>query len=164
VGRLVVHDRVDRDDDVVLRDHLLRGDIDDLLTHVDEPQVLDERDDDAKPGVDRLLVAAEPPGDASLERPDDSNARRHEDEQQQRERCEHDDGDHDGLLAPHVVGMSLVPGGFAISSTGQTITRVPWTSMTRALVPAGNARPSRLSAPPPPPPPRTSACPRGAPR
>ena len=37
-------------------------------------------------------------------------------------------------------------GGLAISSTGQTITRVPWTSTTRTFVPAGSGRPSRLSA------------------
>ncbi len=41
VGRLVVDDGVDRHDDVVLGDDLLRRHVDDLLAHVDEPQVLD---------------------------------------------------------------------------------------------------------------------------
>jgi hypothetical protein len=60
VGDLVVDDRVDRDDEVVLGDHRLRLERDDLLAQVDQrPQPVDERDDDREPWEQRPVVAAE---------------------------------------------------------------------------------------------------------
>ena len=59
IGGLVVDDGVDRDDDVVVGDDLLRWDVNDLLAHVDELHRLDERDDEVEARVLRRLVAAE---------------------------------------------------------------------------------------------------------
>ena len=65
VGDREVEDRVDRDRHVVLRDHGLRRERDDLLAHVDErPQAVDERHEEMEAGVERALVAAEPLDDA----------------------------------------------------------------------------------------------------
>ena len=49
------------DDEVVLGDHRLRRERDDLLAQVDErPHAVDERDHDREAGVERAAVAAEP--------------------------------------------------------------------------------------------------------
>ncbi len=60
VGHLEVDDRVDRDDEVVLGDHRLRREGDDLLAHVDQrSQSVDEGHEDIQAGSERLVVAAE---------------------------------------------------------------------------------------------------------
>ena len=99
IGGLVVDDGVDADDDVVGRDDLLRWHVDDLLAHVDVPQLVDERDDQPEARVDGGVVPAEPLDDTSLVRLDDLDRRRHEHQQQQEDRGS-DDGD------DHVVGSS----------------------------------------------------------
>ena len=61
VGDREVEDGVDPDDEVVLGDHRLRRERDDLLAQVDQRlHAVDERHDQRQPGLERALVAAEP--------------------------------------------------------------------------------------------------------
>mgnify|MGYP003693579111 CR=1 FL=1 len=65
LGDLEIDDGVDRDDEVVLGDHRLRREGDDLLPQIDHlADPVDEGDDDRQPGVQRARVAAEPFDDA----------------------------------------------------------------------------------------------------
>src|SRR5690606_32448442 len=130
VGGLVVDDGVDGHHDVVLGDDLLRGDVDDLLAHVDHPHRLDERDDQLETGVDRLLELAELLHDAALIGPDDAYAARdvHEEE-------EGDDRQED-----------YQRGHSECSLLGVTTMRVPSTSVIRTSLPAGMTVRSTLTA------------------
>ena len=80
VGCLVVNDGVDRHDDVVGGDDLLRRHVDHLLAHVDEQDLVDERNDQTHSRVDGDVVLAEPLDEPALIRPDDADARRRDDE------------------------------------------------------------------------------------
>ncbi len=91
VGGLVVDDGVDRDDDIVGGDDLLRRDVDDLLAHVDEQNPVDEREDQPQSGVDGGVVLPEPFDEPALVRPHDANALGNDDEQDEGE----DDEDSD---------------------------------------------------------------------
>jgi len=82
VGRLVVDHRVDRHDDVVGGDHLLGRYVDHLLTHVDQADPLDERDDQAQPRVASGLVSAQLLDHPLLIRVDDLERGGHHHEQQ----------------------------------------------------------------------------------
>ncbi len=67
IADLEVDDRVDADDEIVLGDHRLRREGDDLLAQVDQrPDAVDERDDEREPGRKRARVAAEAFDDAGL--------------------------------------------------------------------------------------------------
>ena len=76
VGDREVDDGVDADHEVVLGDHRLRREGDDLLAQVDQRlDAVDERDDEREPGVQRALVAAEALDDARARLRDDPHAR-----------------------------------------------------------------------------------------
>src|SRR5690606_34027386 len=61
VGDLEVEHGVDLDDQVVLGDHRLRAQGDDLLTQVDHRvDAVDVRDDEVQPGFERTVITAEP--------------------------------------------------------------------------------------------------------
>ena len=84
VGDREVEDRVDRDRHVVLRDHGLRRERDDLLAHVDErPQPVDERHEEVEAGIERALVAAEPLDDAGARLRHDPHGARERDQDDQ---------------------------------------------------------------------------------
>ena len=84
VGHLEVDDGVDRDDQVVLGDHRLRREADDLLAQVDQvAHLVDERDHDVQAGRQRLLVLAEALDDAGPRLRDDPHGpRQHHDHEQ----------------------------------------------------------------------------------
>ncbi len=91
VGRLVVDDRVDRDNDVVLRDDLLGWDVDDLLTHVDLLHLVDERHNHVEPGIKGgLAIAPEPFRETLFVLLDDLDRQRHIDDQRKNQ----NDDDH----------------------------------------------------------------------
>ena len=86
VGDLEVDDRLDVHDDVVLRDHGLRRERDDLLAQIEQrAHAVDERDDDGEARVQRPAVAAEPL--------DHAGARLRNHPHRLRQRDENDDGD-----------------------------------------------------------------------
>jgi len=60
VGHLVVDDGIDRHCRVVLGDDFLRRHVNDLLTHVDLDEPLDERHDEVEAGLDGALVLTQP--------------------------------------------------------------------------------------------------------
>ena len=78
VGDLEVDDGVDAHDEVVLGDHRLRRERDDLLAQVDQrPDAVDERDDEREARGERARVAAEPLDDGGTRlRNDPDGARR----------------------------------------------------------------------------------------
>ncbi len=76
-----VDDRVDADDEVVLGDHGLRRERDDLLAEVDQrPHAVDERDEQGEARVQRALEAAEALDHAGLGLRDDLHPRRRDEE------------------------------------------------------------------------------------
>ncbi len=91
VGRLVVDDGIDGHHHVVLGDHLLWGDIDHLLPHVDLGQPLHEGHHPAQTRVHRPLVATEELDEPLLEGPDDSEPGGGGEDQHQRQHGEQDD-------------------------------------------------------------------------
>ena len=100
VGDREVDDGVDPDDEVVLGDHGLGRERDDLLAQVDQRlDAIDERDDQRQPGVERARVAPEPLDDPGPRLRHDPHARRRDDEQEhgQDDQCD-DAGFHDCLL------------------------------------------------------------------
>jgi hypothetical protein len=86
VGDREVDDGVDADDEVVLGDHRLGRERDDLLAQVDQRlDAIDERDDQRQPGVEGARVAAEPLHDAGARLRHDPDARRGDDEHEHRQ-------------------------------------------------------------------------------
>src|SRR5690606_6508226 len=145
VARLVVDDRVHRDDHVVGGDDLLRGHVHDLLAHVHQAHGLEEGQDDPQARVDGGLVLAELLDDAALVGPHDLEALDHDDEDHQGDQAQDDDGDVGGAH-----GSSGVGGTGGTASAGNTTTRVPRTSTTFTAVPTGISEPSPPSARPSP--------------
>ena len=94
VGDREIEDRVDRDRHVVLRDHRLRRERDDLLAQVDErPQAVDEREEEVKAGVEGAVVAPQPLDDARVRLGDDPNRARERNEDNQDENGADADGE-----------------------------------------------------------------------
>jgi hypothetical protein len=95
VGDLEVEDRVDVDDQVVLGDHRLRLERDDLLAQVDQrPQAVDERDHDREARGQRAVVAAEPLDHPGAGLGDDPDRARERDEHEHRNDGDDDERDH----------------------------------------------------------------------
>src|SRR5690606_14208748 len=111
----------------------------DLLAHVHQRHLLDERDDEVQPGGLRLLVLAQMLDDAPLVRPHDAHAR-DDDDHEQHDECREDDADG----GAHEWVPSLLPIDSRWSAT--TSTRVPRTSTTLPVVPGGSTASSAACA------------------
>ena len=127
IDGLVIDDRVDAHHHVVGGDHLLRGHVDDLLSHVDQHHPIDERHQKTKTGFGGGLEPAKALDDAALVGPHDLDAEREIDDEQHEDGDEHDERHH-GVSLPSVV-----------DSEGTTTTEVPRTSITRTAVPVVTA-------------------------
>ena len=93
VGDLEVEDRVDRDRHVVLRDHRLRRERDDLLAQVDERlQGVDERHQEVQARIERAVVAPEALDDARVRLRDDPDRPRDRDQDDQADADADDEG------------------------------------------------------------------------
>ncbi len=66
VNHLIVDNRVNRHDNVVGGDHLLRQDVDQRLAHIHPNHAVDERDEEDQTGVGRMAIAAKPNDQALL--------------------------------------------------------------------------------------------------
>ena len=87
------------DDEVVLRDHGLWLERDNLLPQVDQrSQAVDERDDDGEAGIERPLVATEALDHAGLGLRNDPNRSRQTDDDEDRDDQRDDQFDHSKLL------------------------------------------------------------------
>ena len=132
IGGLEEHHRVHRHHHVVLRDDLLRRNVDDLLAHVDQRELVDEGNQEPQTRVQGGVELAEALDDPPLVRAHDADAPRRDDEQHQRDDSKHDDTGHGVLLAQ--------------SRTAVTTRRVPSTRNTRIGVSTSIASIESLSA------------------
>ena len=132
IRHLEVDDSVDRDDEVVLGDHGLRREGDDLLAHIDQrSHPVDERHQDVETRLKGLVILAESLDDTGPSLGDDLHRPKQDGQNEDRD---DDDHDHQDDLAEQVGGHSAVP------SAGTTIAVAPSIAVTTIRSPASTGR------------------------